>query len=370
MKTSEDFKRALGAPDDAFTTRIDQTLLTLQNEQEEIKVKKVNTGLVIALAIILIATVAIAAVSQWGVIDYLTNSFNTNPDIIENAAKFLQTDIKQEATTIEQATIHVRETVFDGKSLYIAVAVKSTDDMGFLLGTDSMPSDPVSDLGQLFKGNTLSMREQANEAGTPNLYHVSANDMNHNVNSIDFFMEEDGTLVFILMGEVEEFKNELAINLECNVIPYTADGKYDHDKKETASVNFTMTTQSQQGGYISTNTADYTDCGVRIDSIAIRKSEMSLYYDLTYTVIDEAAYAATDDGLWFEMLDKAGERIDNISSAGGGTILVEGSSPEQYIANGTLPLNLNVQESLTIRGYNCWEKNRYEAHDFDLKEVE
>lgn len=370
MKTSEDFKRALGAPDDAFTTRIDQTLLTLQNEQEEIKVKKVNTGLVIALAIILIATVAIAAVNQWGVIDYLTNRFNTNPDVIENAAKFLETDIKQEATTIEQATIHVRETVFDGKAFYIAVGVKSTDEKGFLLGTDAMPTDGISNLGPLFEDSTQTIREHANEAGTPNLYHVSVNDKNRNVRSLDFFMEEDGTLVFILMGELDEFRDELAINLECYIIPYTADDRLDNDKQEIAASAFTMTAASQQGGYISANTADYTDCGIRVDSIAITRSEMSLYYDLTYTVIDEAAYAATDDGLVFEMLDKEGNRIDDIASSGGGTYQIEGSSPAQYVTNGTLPLNLNMQESLTVRGFNCWEKNRYEAHDFEFKEVE
>ena len=46
---------------------------------------------------------------------------------------------------------------------------------------------------------------------------------------------------------------------------------------------------------------------------------MALYYEIRFTITDEAAYAATEDGVQFEFLDANGERLPDGATMSGQT---------------------------------------------------
>jgi hypothetical protein len=115
---------------------------------------------------------------------------------------------------------------------------------------------------------------------------------------------------------------------------------------------------------------------VRVDRVALALKPMAIYYEIAFTVTDLAAYKATDDGVFFEFLGADGRRIasgamnDEVSRVGDGegfgeeTPVVEGG---QFIQKGSLTAMPALPDAVTLSAYNCWGKNRYEAHEIRLK---
>ena len=91
---------------------------------------------------------------------------------------------------------------------------------------------------------------------------------------------------------------------------------------------------------------------------------------MEFTVIDEAAFAATDDGLWFEFIDPQSTETAYASQrlAGGlsGSSSVADLGGGHYVQTETLAKNA-LRDTYTLRAYNCLEKTRYETHEFVMQ---
>lgn len=133
--------------------------------------------------------------------------------------------------------------------------------------------------------------------------------------------------------------------------------------KETV-LSVTLKNSGTKETVISEMPAIYSDCGVRVDKVTLTGSAMAIYADIEFTVIDKEKFAETDDGLWFEFLDDTGKRLPDGASSSGS---VEAIDENHYILKVSLQASERLPSEIILRGYNCWEKNRYETHAFEMK---
>lgn len=370
MKTAEDFKRSYGTADAAFVTRVHQTLRNFQKDEEEAPVKKISTGLIFALVLVLLVAVAFAAATQLGILDFI--QLRSGGDaVLQNAPELIQKDLPQQGGDTTHAIFSLREAAHDGENVYLVVAAKPTDPKTLLIGSDAMLSDSMSNFGPQFKDVNLSVADYAQQNGYESIVHVNIGDVGDAegagfVSSIDYLLEGDGTLVFMLNGQSTQQAEELPIHLVGIVMPFV-NGEMALDQRQQTDLTFTLTSSQPNWTATNTDSALFADCGVQVDRITLSGTAMSTNVRIEYTVVDPEAYALTDDGLWFEFLDDTGARI---ATGAAGTASVEevaGSNKTQFVQIDCLMAMEGAPRSVTLRGYNSWEKNRYETHAFTMK---
>lgn len=363
MKTCEDFKRAIGPADEHFVLHVHQTLAQLNKEEQP--VKKLSTGLVIAVSILLIAAVAIAAATQWGILDFFNRQGNS-ASVLPEAAQMIQKQIAQEGGQTDYASFSLREAVFDGHDVYLVLAAKPANDKILLIGPDLEPDDHMSNFGPLFDMSSTTVAEYAAQSGKEQIVRVSIADSemlrgeDGVVGSIDFIMEEDGTLVLMIQGSHAYTGKPLPLELLCHATPLGDDAS----EKSVASLSFTLDASLNETSVKSTQSAVFADCGVEVTSITLTASPIATYARIEFAVVDEDAYAQTDGGLWFEFLDENGERLPGGVS---GTASIGSEDDIHFVQLDSIAATEGLPQSVTLRGYNCWEKNLYETHTFEMK---
>lgn len=370
MKTSDDFRRAMSQAGPAFEAAVRRTLAQLQSNEEEHPVKKLSTGLVIALSILLIVTIAVAAAAQWGIFDFL--SYRGWADrALPDARQLVQTKVPQQSGATEHAAFTLREAVYDGEKTYLVVAAAPVKENVLLVGPDTLPEDPMIDLGPQFAGSALSVADYARQQGKDMLVSVSVADraamqgLEGCVNSLDYILEEDGSLVLMITGNKPSSDAELPIELSCCTTPL-GEGVAATDR---TTLSFTLANAQNKASVSSVSSrqsAIFADCGVEVTSVALTASPMNTYARIEFTVTDRDAYAKTDDGLWFEFLDENGQRIPS-GTDGGGSVEPTGSDGLSFVQKVSLAAMKQLPKTVTLRGYNCWEKNRYETHTFEME---
>ena len=370
MRDIDDLQNAFGQADNGFKNRVYLTLAGLQKSREKIIMKKLSfrVALAIVVACIMVTGTALALSNTWGILDFLSG--RTNAAVLPEAEQLVQTDVAQQGEQAELVTFTVREAVYDGKGIFIVVDAKPSSSEYMLLGADTYPTDNISDMGPLWSNTTGTIADYASENGKTMLRAwANAKDWDWGATSIDFVLQEDGTLTYMLSGSYEGNEVEQAMNLECGFAPYTEkDGKTFVDTKDMTKTMLSITLENNADKSVRTNAApaEYTDCGVRVDKITLTGSPMAIYAKIEFTVIDEEKFAATDGGLWFEFVDENGERLPMGASAGGGSYAAD-ESGTRFIQEDSLQAAEVLPSQIILRGYNCWEKNRYETHTFEMK---
>ena len=105
-----DFRAAFGKPDADFVSCVQYTLRRLREEEERPMKRKLRLSAVIAVAACLIlATAAFAAVSHWGLFDFLNQGAGSGA--LPEAAEIVATDPPQQGGEGKLASFKLRETV-------------------------------------------------------------------------------------------------------------------------------------------------------------------------------------------------------------------------------------------------------------------
>ena len=136
---------------------------------------------------------------------------------------------------------------------------------------------------------------------------------------IDYLLEEDGTLVYMIDARYGGNSSTQVVELKCVAMPFVVEnGKYtrDMDGKKSTILSTTLKNTGTQQKVTGTEPAVYSDCGVRVDKITLKGSAMSTYAEIEFTVVDANKYAESD-GIFFEFLDRYGEPIPNGAGSGG-----------------------------------------------------
>ena len=348
--------------------------------------RKLSLSAAIAVAACLIlATAALAAANHWGLFDFLNSG--QSGGALPEAAQIVATDPPQEGGEGALASFKLREAVYDGEYVYMVVDVTPAEGL-LLLGPDALPPDPMSNMTKdASTSMTIGEYAEANDLqmAVVGIGNAAADGVEGVVSSLDWRLEADGTLVFMLSGEAPQGAlDALEVALSCNVTPlvpapegegitmqyYEPGAKdptsrfigYDADEGnvQRGKLSFTLTAAGASEALTCELKIEYPGCGVRVDSVAFNPSPMALYYQIHYTVVDEAAYAATEDGLWFEFLDANGERLPSGATWGGE---VKPQADGSFVQSGSLSAQSDLSEIVTLRAYNCWTKERYEGSE-------
>ncbi len=365
MKTSDDFRRDMGSAGPAFEASVRRTLAQLQANEEEHPVKKLSTGLVIVLCILVIITAAVAAASQWGIFDFLSYRGQMN-QVLPAAQQIVQTQVPQQSGATEYAAFTLREAIYDGEKSYLVLAATPLKENVMLVGPDTDPEDCIGDLGPQFADSELCVADYAHQQGKDLLVRVNIADnatmqgLEGCVNSMDFVLEADGSLVLMIAGNQSTSAAELPIELLCYTIPLDESAA-----PAPATLSFTLANTQTTASVSSKQSAVFADCGVEVTSVVLTASPMNTYARIEFTVTDADAYAKTDDGLWFEFLDENGQRLPS-GASGEGSVGPAGEDGLSYVQKESLIAMEQLPKTVTLRGYNCWEKNHYETHTFEM----
>jgi len=358
---------AFGQVDDGFVNNVYHTLAGIQIDENRKPVKKTGFRLVAAIvaACMLLTGTALAFANSWGILDFLFERRN-NVKVLPEAAKIVQKDVPQRGGQTEFGDFIVREAVFDGKSAYIVIDVKPSSPEYLLLGPDAFPSDPISNMGPVFGGKAGSIADYARE-NNKEMINTSVGIDGVVSCSIDYILEEDGTLVYMLNGNIDSCSDQEDIKIECVAVPFVSrEGKTVIDelniKRTTLSV--TLKNSGTKETVTSTMPAVYSDFGIRVDKVTLTASAMDIYADIEYTVIDSEKFAQIEDGLFFEFLDKAGNSIPGGASSGDG---IQALEDNRFIQKFSLQASETLPGEITLRAYNCWEKDINETHTFKMK---
>ena len=366
MRDMNDLRYAFGRADDAFIDNVFETLSGLRAGRAG-RPRKTYIRLAAAIVILclLSAGTALALTNTWGILDFL-HGRRTNVIVLPEVSEIVQTAVPQNGGETELASFAVREAAFDGHDFYLIVDVKPTSNTFLLLGPDACPEDPAGNMGPLFSGKTGTIADYA-EAQGQTMIHTNVCVEGVNGQGADFLLQQDGTLTYMLSGNLIEESDETDLVLTCIIATFeNQDGRQVvlMENIKRSSLNITLENTGLSALVSSLAPAEYADCGVRIDSITLKASELAVYTEISYTVIDEAAFAATDEGLYFEFLDTDGNRLPDGAAGGGGTTTEDGVHYVQETAIGAME---TLPQEVTVRGFNCWEKNRYETHTFEMR---
>ena len=386
-----DLRAAFGKPDADFVSCVQYTLRRLREEEERPVKRKLRLSAAIAVAACLIvATAAFAAASHWGLFDFLDQGGDSGT--LPEAAEIVATDPPQEGGEGELASFRLREAVYDGEYVYMVVDATPADGI-LLLGPGLLPPDAMRDLTKE-DSDAMTIGEYAGEndlqmaiVGISTA--AAAEGAEDIVTSMDWHLEADGTLVFMLSGEAPQGAGDaFETTLLCSVTPlvsaaegegiimqyFEEDGEepvskyigYDVDEAhiQRSELTFALSAAGPAEAQAYDLGAAYPGCGVRVERVTFEPSPMALYYEIRFTITDEAAYAATEDGVQFEFLDANGERLPDGATMSGQTAAQADGS---FVQSGSLSAQSDLSQIAALRAFNCWTKERYESHELTLE---
>lgn len=350
-----------------------RTLRAMQGKERIIMGRKWTVALAAALLAVLLCAAALAAAGRWGMLDFIGRYQNTY--IPQDAGDYVHSDVA--AFAQDGLAVNVRELYYDGRTARMTVDVAPADADTLLLGEDTQVDDAWGTLtGQA--GDARTVLDVWHERGDARVLRVGlyTADIEQGAAdaSLDWVLGVDGVLTYYIEQRYDDDRPAREVTLKVTATPYAdpeaGEESLDWDHRAVLEKTLTLTAESGTDVYESAEPAVYAGAGVRVDCVRIEVKPQELVATVEFTVIDEAAFAATDDGLWFEFIDPqstetayAAQRLagglsgsDSVADLGGG----------RYVQTQTLAKNA-LRDTYTLRGYNCWEKNRYETHEFGMQ---
>ena len=370
MIYADDFQNAFGQADDGFKNNVYRTITKLQNDEDSMPVRRISMRLAIVAAVIIclaITGTALALTNAWGLLDYLSNR-NINVEILPEATDIIQNDIQQKGGHSEKVDFSVREAIFDGQSIYVVVEAKpSTPEYLLLERCIEDTSAPVSDMGSIFSEIPGSISDYLEEhSKTPLCVWVS---MEYE-EAMECVVEDDGTIVCITSGRYDGSGiDALTLELKCMVVPYTEqNGKDTIDMENSQDVPMTITLKNTGtiGTVSNTEPIFYSDCGIRVDRVTLTGTAMATYVEIEYTVIDASMFYDTYGGVWFEFVDKNGDRLPRGANHSGSRGPVDGSDTRYLVIDSIRP-TATMPNEVTMRVYNAVEDIVYGTHTFEVR---
>ena len=365
MRNMTDMKNAFGKADDAFVNNVYRTLSDIQLNKDRKPAKKIYFSLAAAIIIVCVlsAGTVLALSNTWGFLDFLSGR-RADVKVLPEASGVVQEEVPQQGNQTDFAAFVIREAVYDGQSVYIVLDVKPSSPEYLLLGPDTQPYDHISNLGPIFSRETGTIADYA-QVNHKVMMNTTVGISGANC-SIDYLLEEDGTLVYMIDARYGGNSSTPVVELKCVALPFVVEnGKYtrDMDGKKSTMLSATLKNTGTQQKVTGTESAVYSDCGVRVDKITLKGSAMSTYVEIEFTVVDANKYAESD-GIFFEFLDRYGEPIPNGAGSGGG---IEAIDNIRFTEKNSLQAMEKLPSEVILRGYSYSDKTKYETHTFKMK---
>lgn len=380
-----------------------QRALRAAKGKERTMKKKISLAVAFALLAVTVCAVAIAAANRWGMLDFVSR-YSTEPYIPEDAQDYVEQDVALLQNDL--VSVNVRELYYDGRTSRMTVDVTPKDEHVLLVGEDVCLEDPFCNLTQSYvdggENDMRSVYQVFCEEGYEDIYTANVSMMTDVSNPaagmasgmLDYKLGEDGTLTLFSQTEYTSDMPERSAIIRVTLTPYdkpvTADSvsnykarvKLDYPMTLVSAVNPTdapVPEDAVANTYVSEAPVEYPSVGVRVDRLLIEVKPQELYATVDFTVTDREAFDKLEDGLWFEFIDPQKEINPALEGefwqqrltpglSGGGMVqpMEETEQPTHFRQTETLGKN-ELHETYTLRAYDCWEKNRYEAQELVMR---
>lgn len=350
------------------------TLRAVQGKDEIVMKRKVSTALVLAIIAVLLASVALAATSKWGMQQFWQQYQNAY--VPDNAGDYIQTDVHELGGN--DVTILLRELYYDGTEVYATVDVTPTDKDTLLIPEFLSMADGWGNLTKTEDSTPILTRWQ--ESGKKRVLAIGAycrdeNETDDITGNVDAVLNEEGVLTFSLEARYDTCKAERLGRFEFTLITYSdpdqGEAGRDADWKAKITLSAPLKAEQEARRLVCQTPQEYESIGVRVESITMEITPMNIRASVTYTVTDEALFATQGRDMWFEFIDPDSTETAPYKQRLKSGVDTEGWRSEDGTGHYTQVESLGVNEiheSYTLRAFDSGTKERFEAHTFIMQE--
>lgn len=350
--------------------------------KEKPPVKKKMGFSVVLVLVLLVSSIALAVANQAGILDFAHRSSRFNaPD---NAAQYMVSDNLTLETDVFTATL--REHYFDGRTVRTVVDIVPKE-KDVLLLNESFSTEDLWSYYTEMDWNGLDPADQR-RVGEMALQHekvyccglfVSAQEEGFAScgGLIDaIWNPETGVLTCYSQMLFDKNMENLDVTLKVYAIPAVINGQdmqFTLDQEHQVRAEETIALSSaavETKVFVNAQPVEYPSAGVRVDKLLIEVKPTDIYATVEYTVVDEAAYAAQENELWFEYVDPNSTETEPYMQLLSGGLIGQGASGAigdgRYYQIKILGYG-ELHETYTLRAYNAWTMERFEAQEIVMK---
>lgn len=329
------YRNSFGHSPEAFHGCMVRALHEAQAEKPA-RLPILRTALVVCLITVLLASVAYAAARYLGLLEMYAAHHNAS--LTEQGRQILSQEHAPlaEATFGEIAVI-VREAIYDGRCLYMSVALSHKDRSVILLGVD--------------EGGAPDGVKQALRTSFAAISGEWRTDWS------DYYHEEDGSLIYVTSGEFPLDGEELSV--ECLITATDLDasiGGVDSRRRETFVITVPVTPAIETLSCTMKETLDAV--GITVDTVKMTRSPLAVYYEVSYTLLTTATERQREvvrNGLFVTPLDTKGNPLPEGMSLGSNTY---SEDRMHYTCTGSLALE-TIPDAMLLEFYNGLSKERF-----------
>lgn len=298
--------------------------------------RKTTVALALVMAMMLLAGGALAVASGTGMLDFLNRKMGQT--VLPGAEEIVQSDIAHGET--DHIIYHVKQAVYDGKSVSLLVEMQAKDEKTFLITEGYCLNDRYGSLAYNTEAEMLSdprtIEEYARENGYTQI--MSAN-MHFDIGSDIACVEEWKANVLTVMYSFRAEGDVLTLPAtysEFNVETGTA---------QHAQGEIVLTATEPLWTVSSEQTFSLPEYGIRIEGMTVTGTMLQSYWAVHFTITD----AAKAEGFhWFDLLSAEGETLPRgVLGVGGSKI--PSDIDEQHIWTGGFGAVSAAPEQLMLR---------------------
>lgn len=358
-----------------------RVVLAAQGKEEKPMKKKLSMAAVLAIVAVALCAAAVAAAYNTGILDFTSRYYHTY--VPDDAQSYIQSNVLKAENDLVCA--EVGEMYYDGRTVRFTLNVTPKDPKVMLLGMDLGMED--------FWGNMQLIPDESDmrtvldvycENGCTSAYAVDGwmwtaeDEMTEG--SGDYCLNADGVFTQYSECEFQDEQPTRNAKLKIYLTPVRI-GNENQTGSESIILECPITLETAakvDEVYVSTEPLEFPEVGVRVDRVQITVKPQDLYADIEYTVVDSEAFAAQEDGLWFEFVDPDSteeepynQRLSAGLGGGGSTHALdeEWENATRFHQTETLGRN-ELHTSYTLRPYNAFGKGRYPSVTFKVEKVQ
>ncbi|MBE5784019.1 MAG: hypothetical protein E7329_11980 [Clostridiales bacterium] len=359
-----------------------RTLNAIDGKENPIVKKKISVSLAVALAMLLICSVALAVATQAGILDFAGRYAGSY--VPENAADYVQ---KGEIILENEVfTATLREQYYDGRVARLIMDFTPKGDQVLFIGADNWGDDSwqdlislnYADMDQTDKRSIQDVMSEYQAAYQCGFIAIAAENDRDLGGTGDYFLNpETGVLTVYDQTEFAENKENREVTIRASAFPaYIQEGEFILDWENAVRSEIVLPLAAvipETKAYESVEPVVFSSIGVQVDRLLIEVKPQEIFATLDFSIIDEEAYAKLKDGLWFEFIDPNSTETEawkqQLASGLTGSAGVSTVSDGKFQQHETLGLN-ELHDTYTLRAYSEWTKERFETHELVMKPVE
>lgn len=361
LNQQQEWQKAFGQPDEAFESRVRQTLNQLTEEEAPMKRITFRTIALVAAVLLALTGVVYAASNLWNVADYFNNRYGDNV----NAPKGFDSGFTGDYTqTLDALTFQIRDAYVEKGTLNAIVEIRRADGKPALFrGEDCMEDDLIENLYMermnVDQPSGVTVAEYAKQRNLP-LYWVETGffqDGRILDGSGDYWMEADQQLgYFVSANDVKVENGQAAV--QWMVYVHAENGELHRQ-----SVDIALPVQDVKMRAVEIN-HPVEGLPAVLDSVTLSQGRMGLYIDYAWHI--EESLGRTENAealkkgninLWFRCIDpETGRELPGGPSVEGGT---DSRDDTHFTQTGDSVSADFDGDTLYIQPYDAWEKTTY-----------